>query len=130
MNKFRLGVIGSRTFKDKERLYNILDKNIDKIELIVSGGAQGADSLAWEWSKDRGMPILMYYPKWYSLDGVYDKGAGFRRNYYIIAACDKVLALWDGKSRGTQNSLNIAKELNKHVKLIMFTPETNEPTGD
>lgn len=122
----RLAVIGSRTFKDRDRLYKILDGNIDKIKMIISGGAAGADSLAHDWAKERGFPILIYYPKWYSMDGEFDRGAGFKRNYHIIRECDKVLCFWDKLSKGTANSLDIAKQLDKPVKLLYFEPPTTK----
>jgi len=118
----KLAVIGSRTFEDRERLYEILDKNLHNIEMIVSGGANGADSLAQEWAQERGVPYLIFPARWYDLNGVYDKGAGFRRNRKIIDACDKVLAFHDGVSKGTLHSLGMAKEKNKPVKIILFVP--------
>lgn len=113
----KLAVIGSRGFDNRELVYKILDKNINRIEMIVSGGCKNsADELAHDWAKERGKPILIYYPDWNGLG----KSAGFARNRKIIESCDKVAAFWDGKSRGTSNSIEIAKELNKPVKIINF----------
>jgi len=44
--QIKLGVVGSRSFADKDLLFEILDRNRHRIELIVSGGARGADALA------------------------------------------------------------------------------------
>ena len=130
-NSFKLAVVGSRTFQDKERLYKILDKNIEKIELIISGGASGADSLAHEWAKERGKPILIYYPQWRDLNGNYDKGAGFKRNWNIIKAADKILIFWDGSSKGTQHDIDICEKTQKPYKILKFVPtitkENDEP---
>jgi predicted Rossmann fold nucleotide-binding protein DprA/Smf involved in DNA uptake len=122
----RVAVIGSRTFQDKDRLYKILDKNKNKIKMIVSGGAAGADSLANEWAKERGFPCLIFYPKWKTEDGQHDRGAGFRRNFNIIQTADVVLAFWDKVSRGTKNSIEIAEKLGKPVKVIEFGPSNSE----
>jgi len=127
-DKFKLAVIGSRSFTDKERLYKILDKNIDKISVIVSGGAKGADTLAHNWCEERGVPIIIFYPRWHKLDGTFDRGAGFRRNRLIIKQADKVLAMWDGVSKGTLNSIEIAKELKKPIKILTFTPKVETKT--
>jgi hypothetical protein len=124
----RVAVIGSRTFDDKERLYKILTKNKDKIKLIVSGGASGADTLATDWAKDYGIPYLVFPAMWHDPEtGGYDKGAGFRRNRYIIQYSDIVIAFYDGVSKGTANSLEIAKQLNKPIKIISFTPILEVP---
>jgi hypothetical protein len=53
-------------------------------------------------------------PDWNS----YGKSAGFVRNRQIIKAADMVIAFWNGKSRGTENSIQIAKELNKGLVVI------------
>jgi hypothetical protein len=118
----KVAVIGSRSLTDKTLVYDFLDRNRDKIKMIVSGGAKGADTLAQEWAKERGFPVLVFYPQWYDADGEFNRGAGFKRNYHIIDECDIVLAFWDGVSKGTANSLEVAKQLNKKVKIVSFVP--------
>lgn len=130
-----VAVIGSRTFADKAKLFEVLDKNKAKIKLIVSGGARGADSLAVEWATERGMPYLVFPALWKNPEtGEHDRGAGFRRNRYIVQYSDIVMAFWDGKSGGTANSLEIAKQLNKPVRIIPFVEtaetETISLSGD
>lgn len=121
--KIRLAVIGSRTFDDKDRMWKILDKNIHKIEFIISGNAQGADYLAQQWALDRGIPLIIFPAKWKRPDGTVDKGAGFRRNRQIVAACDKLLAFHDGVSKGTLNSIQCAESLCKPYHIVTFTPK-------
>lgn len=123
----KLAVIGSREFQDKERLFNILDKidNKHSIKMIVSGGASGADSLAHEWAKENGKPTLIFYPNWHPKGPggqkmPYDKGAGFKRNANIIDFADNVLAFWDGESKGTQNSIELAKKKEKPIHIEKF----------
>jgi predicted Rossmann fold nucleotide-binding protein DprA/Smf involved in DNA uptake len=123
----KVAVIGSRTFTDRNRLYEVLDKNKHKIRLIVSGGARGADTLATEWAQERAIPYLVFPAKWKTDEGAHDKGAGFRRNRLIIQYSDVVIAFHDGESRGTQHSLDTAKSLNKPVVLISFTPPEPQP---
>ena len=60
--KMKIAVIGSRDFNDKERLFSILDKNYYKIEMIISGGAKGADELGRLYAQERGFPCMIYYP--------------------------------------------------------------------
>jgi hypothetical protein len=123
--EFKLAVIGSRTFTDYELLDKTL-KEIDakkKITLIVSGGAVGADSYANCWAKENGKSILIIYPEWYK-DGKYDKGAGFKRNFKIIDACDAVVAFTNG-SKGTEHSIEVATTKGKRVKRVPFMePQT------
>lgn len=126
--KYNIAVIGSRTFTDKKRLFDILDKNFEKIGVIVSGGAKGADELGRVYAQERGFPCLIYYPRWRSVTGGFDKGAGFKRNHLIIKNCDIVLAFWDGVSKGTQNSLDLARQLNKKIKI--FTFQADSPKED
>ena len=129
-SKKKIAIIGSRNFKDKNLLFGVLDKNFDKIEMIVSGGAKGADELGRVYAQERGFPCLIYYPRWRSVTGDFDKGAGFKRNHLIIKNCDVVLAFWDGVSKGTSHSLEIAKQLGKKVKILKFTPEDEKGTEE
>lgn len=112
----KVSVIGSRNYDDKDRLFDYLDSKIDKIDLIVSGGAIGADELAHEWAKSRGKSILIHYPDW-KKEG---KIAGFKRNKKIIDDAEIVVCFWDGVSRGTKSSIGLAKEQKKKVIINYF----------
>lgn len=114
--KVKLAIIGSRGITNKKKIFDFLDKNISRIEMIISGGCPNSpDEIARQWCEDNGMPILIFYPNW----GRDSKKAGFIRNEYIIRACDKVVAFHDGKSKGTLNSLEWAQKLNKPSKVII-----------
>lgn len=117
----KVAVIGSRTFDDKERLYRVLTANYNRIKMIISGGARGADTLATDWAKDYGVPYLVFPARWKDENGNHDRGAGFKRNWDIINYSDIVVAFYDGQSKGTAHSLEIAKNLNKPIRLFTFT---------
>jgi hypothetical protein len=118
-----VAVIGSRTFNDKKFLYDFLTPRKDKIKLIISGGARGADALAEQWAKDYFIPYLVFPAAWHDKEsGLLDRGAGYKRNWHIISECDVVICFWDGKSKGSQHSMDIAKSLKKPVQIIPFTP--------
>lgn len=128
--KKKVAVVGSRTFDDKNRLYRILTKNRDRIKLIISGGAKGADSLAVEWAKDYGMPYLVFPALWHDPDtGEHNKGAGFKRNVDIVRQADMVLAFWDGESRGTKHTIEMSEQLGKPVRIFKSSQSTPEPKG-
>jgi hypothetical protein len=114
----KVAVIGSRNFNDYELLKNTLDtlNNIVKISYIVSGGAKGADKLGEKYADENNIEKLIYIPDW----NKYGKSAGFRRNVDIIENADSVIAFWNGKSKGTQHSINLTKEKNKKLKIVYF----------
>lgn len=97
-------------------LKQTLDIIKDKVSLIISGGAKGADTLAKKYSNDNNIELLEFIPDW----DKYGKSAGYIRNVEIIDNCDCVVAFWDGESKGTQHSINIAKKKNKKIKVIKF----------
>lgn len=104
-----LSVIGSRTFNnyqllEEEILYHQL--NIGK---IISGGAKGADTLAEIFAKKHDIETLILKPEW----NLYGKSAGYKRNVDIINKCDICIAFWDGESKGTKHSIDIANNLKK-----------------
>lgn len=114
----RLAVIGCSDFEDRDRLFRVLDKNYEKITMILSLDASGADQMAREWAKERGVRCLIFYPKWRDLNGGYDRGAGMKKTHEMIKASDCVLAFWDGTSRGTELKVEIAHRINKPVKIV------------
>lgn len=108
----RLAIVGSRTFTNYKLLESIVDKK--NPGMIISGGADGADSLANKYAKERGLPILIFYPNW----NKFGKRAGYLRNEKIVSAAESVIAFWDGKSRGTKSSIDITKSQNKPIEIV------------
>jgi len=119
--QIKLAVVGSRSFADKELLFEILDRNRHRIQLIVSGGARGADALAQEWAQARTVPCQVFHPKWQDEHGRFDRRAGFKRNVDVIKNADEVLAFWDGQSPGTKHAIELARKQNKAVQIVNFS---------
>ncbi len=129
--KYRVGIVGSRDYNNKEEIYKYLDSKIDKIQYLVSGGCPtGGDFLGQCFAKDRGLSILVHYPNW-TRDG---KGAGFRRNAKIVNDSDIIVAFWSGKeingkwvgSKGTEHTINLAKKQGKKVIIHKVEPDEIE----
>lgn len=83
---------------------------------IISGGAKGADTLAERFAKEREYETLIFSADWKT----HGKAAGFIRNKQIVVACDMVLAFWDGKSKGTQHTIVLAKAAKRPTFIIYF----------
>ena len=121
----KLAIIGSRGFSDYGHLSYVMtewfgryanDNPYSLVTEVISGGANGADKLGARWAKENNIKLTEFIPDWEKLG----KRAGFVRNEDIVKASDCVLAFWDGVSRGTANSLSIAKRLKKPCLVIYF----------
>lgn len=75
---------------------------------VVSGGARGVDTLANRRAVEWEVPFTEYPADWYK----YGKGAGFLRNIQMLDNCEAVIAIWDGKSKGTAHTIKEAKKRN------------------
>lgn len=116
MKHRKIAIIGSRTFSD----YNFMQIKVDsllfenEIPTIISGGAVGADAAAVRYARSRGFPYVEFPARWRE----HGRSAGFIRNRHIIDAADYVLAFWDGVSRGTKHSIDLAKMLKKNLAVF------------
>lgn len=115
----RLAVVGSRGF-DK---YDLVEFVLDEFKLssatplvIISGGARGADTLANLYAVRNELEMVVYAAEW----DKHGKSAGYIRNADIVKDCDELVAFWDGKSRGTLHSINIATKQGKTVTVIKY----------
>jgi hypothetical protein len=80
---------------------------------IISGGARGIDSQAEAYAKRHGLPLCVFRPDYQT----HGRQAPLLRNFDIIDAADYIVAIWDGKSRGTLHALNYAKRKKKPVRI-------------
>lgn len=132
LNEFFCLIVGSRTFSDydllEEKTDKLLQNKQEKDITIVSGGAQGADKLAEKYAKKRGHRLIVMPADWYGNEentGKYNRAAGYERNArmheFISTKEDRgVIAFWDGKSKGTQHSFELAKRYNNPLRVIQY----------
>lgn len=121
-NEFFCLVVGSRSFMDYEKFSEIMDKTLEskknKRIIIVSGGADGTDSLAERYAKEKGYKLYVIKADW----GCGAK-AGYIRNVemhrFIAEHEDRgCIAFWDGKSKGTQHSFELAAKYKNQIRII------------
>jgi hypothetical protein len=124
----KLIIAGSREL-DPRLVYVAIEfalrERIGEIEQVVSGGARGVDSVGEVWAHDRGIPVRPFNADWKK----YGLSAGFRRNAEMGAYADELLAIHDGKSRGTKNMLDVMERLNKPARKILMEPTAPAPEG-
>lgn len=120
----KIAVVGSRNFTDLELVNAVLDEIIqnDSNITIISGGARGADTLAEIFADTHHLPKIIIVPEWKRLG----KRAGFVRNQVIVDEADMVIAFWDGKSKGTESTIRIAKNSGKPIRVIRVDKKENE----
>ena len=88
----------------------------EETTVIISGGARGIDTLASEYADMYDIPIIVFTPEYRE----YGKAAPLVRNRLIVEEADFIVAIWDGRSKGTLFTINYAKKLNKPVKVYMI----------
>ncbi|MDO9578435.1 MAG: DUF2493 domain-containing protein [Candidatus Cloacimonadales bacterium] len=109
----RLAVIGSKEFRDFERLKSVLDK-ISGITVIVSGTAAGTDTLAARYALEHNLKLIEFPPDFEK----YREKAKYVRDRQIVENCDQIIAFWDGKCEGTKYTMDYAEKSGMSVKAI------------
>ena len=74
------------------------------IDEVVSGGASGVDTLGEGWAKQRDISVRRFSANWKDLG----KKAGPLRNCKMAKYADGLVAIWDGRSKGTRNMIDAA----------------------
>ena len=121
-----MAVVGSRLWNNYEKLRRCLDRLIlsedIKIKMIVSGGAQGTDSLAKRYAAERKYPFKSFPVT----DEAKQRLGGFgpaakARNQRIVQEADLVVGFIFGESKGTKMTLKFAEEAD--VDTIEYHPK-------
>lgn len=109
-------IAGWRNFTD----YNHLKEKIDyyrqthEITEIVSGAAPGADTLGVQYAMNNNIEYRLFPADWKK----HGRAAGPIRNKEMADYSDCLIAVWDGKSKGTKNMIENMHKQNKPVYII------------
>ena len=110
-------IAGSRNITD----YNIVVEAVyaSKFDItgIVSGRARGVDQLGEQYAKEHNLKIHEFPADW----DKFGKSAGYIRNKEMAKYADVLIAIWDGKSKGTKHMIDLG---HKHL-LEVFVYQIN-----
>src|SRR6266576_5704732 len=103
-----VAIVGSRLLDDtfRPRVAGCIGA-MDGDACVVTGGAPGVDTWAESFAAERGLRCAIVRP---SRMGLHMAGDYFTRNTVIVRGSEIVVAFWNGKSRGTLDSINEAIE--------------------
>lgn len=87
---------------------------------IVSGGAKGIDTCAAAYARAHGLLLTEFLPQYEK----YGRAAPIVRNRQIVEYADAVLAVWDGKSKGTASVIRYCETLGKPCRILPFALST------
>lgn len=94
-------IAGSRGVNSKRFVELAIKEAEFEITEVVSGGARGIDLLGEQWATENKIPITRFNAKWNALGKV----AGMIRNAEMAVYADALIAIWDGKSKGTKHMI-------------------------
>lgn len=101
-------IAGGRDVKDAFNLVSLATSHCGfEITEVVSGGAKGVDEAGERWAILNDLPVKRFPADW-AKNG---KSAGPIRNRQMADYADALVAVWDGKSPGTENMINTAEKL-------------------
>jgi len=107
----KTAIVGSRNINDV-KLTAFL--NAAEISEVVSGGAVGIDTLAKLFAVEHGIKYVEFLPDYQR----FKRSAPIIRNKEIVNYADRVVAFWDGKSKGTLSTIEFARKQHKPVRVI------------
>lgn len=113
-------VCGGRDYADREHVFRVLDREHGglPIDLLVHGGASGADALAAEWAAQAGVPAKAYPANW-KAEG---RAAGPKRNQRMLDEARPELVIAFPGGRGTDDMVKRAERAGVPV---MFAAKIN-----
>lgn len=135
---FKVIIAGGRDFNDFDKLIKFCDKVLkDKRPniQIVSGKANGADTLGESYANIRGFSVKEFYAPWNDIKDKPEHQIGVRKNgskYWKIAGpvrngwmseySDALIAFWNGneKNSGTFNMITQAKNKGLLVRVCKY----------
>ena len=106
----KIAIVGSRSVTVEN-----IGAYIADAEEIVSGGAVGVDRCAAEYARRSGIKLTEFLPEY----DRYGRAAPIVRNKQIVDYADRVVAFWDGNSKGTLSVIKYAQKVGKPCEVIL-----------
>lgn len=110
----RIAVVGSRDYPDLIHVRMYVRCEMQAGDVLISGGARGVDATAEAEAKRRGLEVLSIRPNY----DLFVRRAPLVRNEDIVMGCDTLIAFWDGKSRGTMQTIRLAQKRGIPVRIV------------
>lgn len=104
-------VAGSRDITDYVRVSDAMRDCGWAPSVVLSGRARGVDRLGEIWARTHGVPLEIYPANW----RLYGNTAGHMRNVQMAINAEALVAVWDGKSKGTGDMISIARRMGLRV---------------
>jgi len=111
----KVAIVGSREGIDELKVVEYV-QGLPIGTTVVSGGARGVDTWVEKAARARCLFVEVYCPDWKK-----GPGAALERNTAIVENSDRVVAFWNGTSKGTKDVINKANYYGK--PLTVFWPE-------
>lgn len=117
----RIAVAGNRSYENYDLIAEQLDHYVNLFRVmdpaieIITGGARGVDRSVMEYADRHKIPQQTIRPDYGKFP---PKVAPVLRNTTIAEISDIALFFWDGKSKGTKDTINKVLKLGKHAIVI------------
>jgi hypothetical protein len=123
-------IAGSRWITNYDVVCQAIEESGFEITEVVSGTANGADTLGENWAEANDVPVKPFPADWKNLKvkgavirqnkyGKYNAAAGHLRNERMAKYGEALIALWDGVSRGTASMITLARKYELKVYIFM-----------
>lgn len=106
----KLLIAGSRGIDE----FDLSEYVTDDVDTILSGGAEGIDTLAESYADRHKLSKIILRPRY----DLYGKAAPLKRNEELVKMADKVLVIWDGESKGTKYTIDFAERERKNIVVV------------
>jgi hypothetical protein len=104
-------IAGCRYIDNYQHVLDAVQASGFSIDLVVSGKSKGIDLLGERWAEENEKPVKLFPADWKA----HPRAAGPIRNRKMAEFAGALIAIWDGRSRGTKNMIQEAQKRNLQV---------------
>ena len=109
----KIAIVGSPDYSDLWQVV-VYVRRLPRDTTVISGAAKGVETVVAEVARLCGLEFIKYLPNW----DKHGSAAGMFQSEQIVDHCDRLVAFWDGASKGTKESIDRARAAGKPVEVI------------